>query len=802
MTPLRILHLPTVQRPHAMARTWYYVGAVATLAAAYYVTGRLGLLLAVPPGYATIIWPPSGVSIAALLLYGWRLWPGILVGSFILNCYISSAFSPADGFVTAKVVAAFGIAAGSTLQALAARVLVKRCVGLPLKLAHVTQVVRLLFLSSPLSCLIAATIGIGTLFLLGLMPPEQTVGNWFTWWVGDAFGVIVFLPLALVAPGTPNRITWRGDPLGSLPVIAMVTLCVPLGLTLYSWKIMSEMAYRDGQSNFQTLALEYEKALQHQLGSYNHALLGAEGLLQQGTFVSRQQWRGYVEALDVQTNFPGMLGLGWIAQVQSDRIPEFLMQQRNDGALDFTIHPQAADRPYYIVTYIEPVHLNQSAPGLNIAFEDRRLEAAALARDSGQSTITKFITLVQDDAKTVGFLLLHPVYDRHAPIKTAQERQAALLGWIYAPFTARNFLQSLPLSQSNSLKVSIYDGDIESPDTLIYTSNEARSSNISGAFTVRKQLNVAQQKWQVVWNSTTAYEQSVQNSSALFILVGGVLFTGLFGAVLLMMSRMERNRAAARSARLKDEFIATVSHELRTPLTSIAVSLELLADQEDANRSAPANELLAIARTNSERLARLVNDILDIEKLEAGKVSFDMQRVNIVSFVQRALDINLPMAASCGVTLRFENASRNDVYADPDRLMQVATNLLSNACKFSPAGAEVVVKAEDRGDKIRISVRDHGSGIPGRFRHRIFEKFAQADNSDKRQKVGTGLGLSIVKEIVERLGGEVSFTDAPGGGTIFFFDLPALGRASDNDALSTISQSYGSISRPRESEAA
>src|SRR5215510_2689978 len=252
MTPLRILHLPTVQRPHAMARTWYYIGAVATLAAAYYVTGRLGLLLAVPPGYARSMWPPSGVSIAALLLYGWRLWPGILAGSFILNCYISSALSPADGFVTAKVVAAFGIAAGSTLQALAARVLVERCVGLPLKLAHVTQVVRLLFLSSPLSCLTAATIGIGTLFLLGLMPPEKTAGNWFTWWVGDAFGVIVFLPLALVAPGTPNRITWRGDPLGSLPVIAMVTLCVPLGLTLYGWKIMSEMAYRDGQSNFQT----------------------------------------------------------------------------------------------------------------------------------------------------------------------------------------------------------------------------------------------------------------------------------------------------------------------------------------------------------------------------------------------------------------------------------------------------------------------------------------------------------------------------------------------------------------------
>ena len=277
---------------------------------------------------------------------------------------------------------------------------------------------------------------------------------------------------------------------------------------------------------------------------------------------------------------------------------------------------------------------------------------------------------------------------------------------------------------------------------------------------------------------------------------------------LLQLRTLERDQAenermaAKRTAELKDEFIATVSHELRTPLTSIAVSLELLADQEDADRSKPTSELLAIARTNSERLGRLVNDILDIEKLEAGKVPFDMQRVDVGTLLQQVLDANRPLVESFGVTLRFENTSRNDVYADPDRLIQVATNLLSNACKFSPAGAEVVVRAEDRGDKIRISVRDHGPGIPEGFRHRVFEKFAQADNSDARQNPGTGLGLSIVKQIVQRLAGEIAFTDAPGGGTIFFFDLPAIEGAGDNDALSAILRNRVSASRLCESEAA
>jgi signal transduction histidine kinase len=254
----------------------------------------------------------------------------------------------------------------------------------------------------------------------------------------------------------------------------------------------------------------------------------------------------------------------------------------------------------------------------------------------------------------------------------------------------------------------------------------------------------------------------------------------LESAFLLLQQRTrERDRAenerkaAERAAQLKDEFIATVSHELRTPLTSIAVSLELLAEDDDIHRSAETSELVAIARANGERLVRLINDILDIEKLETGKMTFDIRPLDLTSSLEKALDQNRPMAESFHTTLRLEATSVRRVVGDAGRLMQVLTNLISNACKFSPLGGEVVVASEDRASTVRISVRDHGPGIPEDFRHRIFEKFAQVDNSDARQKNGTGLGLSIVKEIVRRLGGEVHFADAPGGGTVFFFDLPA-----------------------------
>ena len=243
-----------------------------------------------------------------------------------------------------------------------------------------------------------------------------------------------------------------------------------------------------------------------------------------------------------------------------------------------------------------------------------------------------------------------------------------------------------------------------------------------------------------------------------------------------------------RVERLKDEFVSTVSHELRTPLTSIAASLGLLAGGAAAKLPDSAARLVTIAFNNSQRLVRLINDILDIEKIESGKVTFHLRPLDVLALVEQAIDANRGFAEGYGVRIRLDEASvAGDVRADSDRLMQVVTNLLSNAIKFSPRGSEVMVAIEARDGAMRISVRDHGPGIPEDFKPRIFEKFAQADASDARQKGGTGLGLSIVKQIVIRLEGHVGFLDAPGGGTIFYVDLPkcepaARGAAPDTEA--------------------
>ncbi len=225
--------------------------------------------------------------------------------------------------------------------------------------------------------------------------------------------------------------------------------------------------------------------------------------------------------------------------------------------------------------------------------------------------------------------------------------------------------------------------------------------------------------------------------------------------------------------RLKNEFVSTVSHELRTPLTSIRGALGLLAGGTAGELPDKARQLVEIAHGNSNRLTRLVNDILDAEKIESGKMRFDLAPHPILPLVEQALDAIRGYAATHGVELALApGAPAVNVHVDDDRLLQVLANLLSNAIKFSPANATVDVAVSLRaGGRVRVSVADRGPGVPAGFHDRIFEKFSQADVSDARARGGSGLGLNISKTFVERMNGDTGFEPRPGGGTLFYVDL-------------------------------
>lgn len=225
--------------------------------------------------------------------------------------------------------------------------------------------------------------------------------------------------------------------------------------------------------------------------------------------------------------------------------------------------------------------------------------------------------------------------------------------------------------------------------------------------------------------------------------------------------------------RMKDEFVSVVSHELRTPLTSIHGSLGMLASGLLKPDSERGKRLLQIASDSTERLVRLINDVLDIERIESGKVKMEKESCNVADLIEEAVNTIQPLANKAGVNISVANLPI-DIWADPDRIVQTLTNLLSNAIKFSSAGNTVRLAVEQQDDTVLFRVEDRGRGIPADKLDTIFERFQQVDSTDSRKHEGTGLGLAICRSIVQQHDGRIWVESVLNEGSIFYFTLPIL----------------------------
>jgi PAS domain S-box-containing protein len=226
---------------------------------------------------------------------------------------------------------------------------------------------------------------------------------------------------------------------------------------------------------------------------------------------------------------------------------------------------------------------------------------------------------------------------------------------------------------------------------------------------------------------------------------------------------------------IKDELVSTVSHELRTPLTAIMGAMKLINSGKLGDLPSDIKKLAKISESNTQRLADLVNDLLDLNKLASGKMEFEVGSVDISSVIEQSLEINTPYADSFSISLDFVSQNESSrVLADENRLLQVLTNLISNACKFSTAHNKVEISTARQGSFLRVSVQDWGKGIPEEFHKIVFTRFSQVDATDNRLTKGTGLGLSICQSIIEKLGGKIGFVSKSGEGTTFWFEVPLI----------------------------
>ena len=442
------------------------------LAIAYVIFGKLSYFSTVPPGYACAIWPPAGIALAALLIYGYRVWPGVLLGSFIINDLIPELTNSAAENVM-LILTALVISTGETLQALVGAYVVKRYAGFPNELRSEKSVLLFLLYGGVLSATINPTLSVSMLVAIGKTPLANALNNWLTWWSGDLFGIIIFTPLALVWL-LKDADAWRHRRLAiTLPIIAMFALTA--ATVVYEAQSSNERI----QLEFDQQAKDINNSLKTGLDNDIHILGALNSFFLHTTDVSREEFKLYTE--DLLNNYQDIQGMSWDPLIQSSAREAFETTIQEQGYPNFQIFEldtkqqpiRAKDRAsYVVVTYTEPYRGNEKALGYDISSNPTRLATINIATDTGELTITPRITLVQDKSQ-YSVLAIMPLYSKNITPSTVEEKRLTILGYIVGIIRAENVVTSaLKHSNTAGLSYRLIDSSAMPANQLLFSSNE------------------------------------------------------------------------------------------------------------------------------------------------------------------------------------------------------------------------------------------------------------------------------------------------------------------------------------------
>jgi CHASE1-domain containing sensor protein len=515
---------------------------LAAMAGAYYVVGRLGLLLAIPPGYATAVWPASGIALAGTLLFGYRVWPGILLGSFLINLRTSLDVTSTASILNTMALAA-SIGMGASLQAIAGASLIRRFTRYPAALVEARDIIKFLLLGGPVSCLVNATWSVTSLLFGGVIQPVDYLFHWWTWWVGDAIGVISFTPLILIWAAKP-AVFLHGRQV-SLPLCLAFTLVVIFFIYTNAWeqdRIELEFERRTDQ---------LAQQLQENFDDYVLVLQSVENLYASSIPINRQQFKTFVSRWF--SLHPGIRAVSWSPRIVDSERANYEQAAREDGFSNFQITEQspqgklvrAAPRAEYIpVYYSESVSGNGRALGFDAASDPIRREALNRARDTGKPTATDPLKLIQDFEREGGIVVFLPIYKPGLPHDTVQERRVNLQGYVSGAFRIRDIMNNtLKGAKVGDINIRLYDARGGEKKRLLYEdrSKERESEDLHSAgaaphaYTVVP-FEIVGRRWIVEFAPTQRYLIAQRGWQAWSVLAGGLFFTGLLGGFLLILT--------------------------------------------------------------------------------------------------------------------------------------------------------------------------------------------------------------------------------------------------------------------------
>jgi signal transduction histidine kinase/CheY-like chemotaxis protein len=759
------------------------------LTVVYTLSGKLGLMLAVPPGYASPIFPAAGIAVAAALIRGWATLPWIYLGSLLLNLW--TGYSIGHQLDARSVAAATAIAAGSMVQAAIGGSVLRRAIGHPAPLDNVPDLARFLLLS-PVCCLTSATLSLGGLSLLGVVSSNDLATSWISWWIGDTLGVLVVLPLILVVAGEP-RALWRSR---ALPVAVPMLLFCALFTAIFVH--VSKWEHDEGLLDFRLLSRQVVDQIHTGLEEKEVFLEQLERSFSGPAPVSRSDFHRLAQNL--LQRVPTILAVKWAPRVDASQRAAFEAAQQ--GALPgFEIREIDASRAshragtrarFYPVTYVEPLAGNEWAVGLDLASMADRALALKEAIDIGIVAATQPILLAQKHHWQTGMLLIFSVRDgTNGPgVLVIALRMGTFMDELLAPVRAM-------------IGVRLFDLDARRP---LFTS----ASSMPGGARYDQSFDFGGRHYDVETTPTLSYLQQHRRWQSWGVLVAGVFSTGLLGALLMLgtgytrrvetvvdqrmhdleatnrrlkveIREREQAEAALRQAQRMEaigQLTGGIAHDFNNLLTVVSGNAELL--QHNAPNNVALRQASAVVRA-AERGKRLTRQLLTFSRrqtLRPEPVDLRQRTREIADMLSRSLRSDIEVIVELPELLW-------PVAIDPAEFELALLNVGVNARDAMPEGGRFRVAAKNVtfcdgdlendglvGEFVAVILSDTGTGMAPDVLTRAFEPYF----TTKEAGVGSGLGLSQVHGFAKQSGGSARIASTPGKGTSVKLFLP---RASE-----------------------
>jgi PAS domain S-box-containing protein len=521
------------------------------LTVAYVIAGKLSYFSTIPPGYAAAIWPPAGVALAAMLVYGYRIWPGVMLGALVVNGLIPEVTSSAPENLL-SVLITLSISSGATLQALAGAYLVKRFAGYPNGLIRAKDIFRFWLAGGLLSALINSTLSVTLLVAVGTTPAANFFANWATWWLGDALGIILFTPLTLAWLCQTDSVWHSRKWLITLPMVVMFMLTI--GIAYYENKNSQERFILMLNKEAQT----FKVALENTFSININALRALGSFYEASNEVTRAEFKAFTT--DALNQLPGIKALGWSTVISDSQRDTYEATIKGEGYPNFRITEQdanqqlltAENRPEYVpVTFIEPSQDNEKVLGFDIYSNAIRREAVERARASGDIAITARIMLIQEPSRHYGVLAIMPVYSQDHAHQSQEERRQHVTGYLVAVFKIETIIAAtLKSSPTAGLYYRLVDQSASAAEQLLFVNDQTPSS--AGVVKTKSFFNdpkdllsatkiaIGGRIWRLEIIFTPDYIAQHHSDNAWLILLSGLLLTCLVSAFTLMASGQGR----------------------------------------------------------------------------------------------------------------------------------------------------------------------------------------------------------------------------------------------------------------------